>query len=101
MMEKKYEWEFEPDYFEIELHGYPCKIRRVLKSGGHLCGYVYIPMDHKALSIDDDGNRPLIDGLYVYGGVTWTRVADDGSSFCVGFDCLGWLRKFYLCRMRT
>ena len=91
------EWVEEPDLVLWKYKGVECRIRRTahvpeadkitqdeLKSflifGGHLCGYISIPLDHpwvdKETEIDCD----------VHGGCTWNSVEKDGKRW-VGFDC--------------
>ncbi len=79
------EWVNEKDEITFLYREYECRIIRVFYEnrkvfGGHLCGYIKIPENHKfyAKHYDD------ID-LSVHGGLTYSAMEENG--FWIGFDC--------------
>ena len=83
------EWVKEPDLIEFEHQGIQCKIKRmyvqepyskeVCVFGGHLCGYVAIPIDHPYYQ------KPYDDmNIGVHGGLTFGECSD---KHWIGFDC--------------
>lgn len=69
-------WLTEPDFEQWTHEGMKCEVRRN-RLMGHLCGYVYLPDEHKlrGVSINE------LSSIDVHGGVTFF----DGEK--AGFDC--------------
>src|SRR6266852_4741278 len=84
------EWVEEPDEVTFEHMGFACRVIRVAQQepyikevcvfGGHLCGYVNIPVNHPMFSKKYDE----ID-VDVHGGLTWSEMEKGG--YWIGFDC--------------
>lgn len=103
-------WVNEPDLLEFEIDGIKCRINRVVHVpdgdveayldaleefrnvcpvfaetgpfGGHLCGYVRLPLDSPLSDVDGYENL----ALSVHGGLTWEEIDEEGYHW-VGFDC--------------
>lgn len=80
------EWIEEPDEIEWEYKGIKCGIVRNCRpegdkcSGlGHLCGYIYLRIDHPWAKQEEEIE------CHIHGGITFYSVEDD--SFIIGFDC--------------
>lgn len=84
-------WVEEPDIVYFEYKGIPCLIDR--KDHGALCGYIFIPIDHKYANEDE------WEKLRVHGGVTWSGARTPSDTlpggdlqgktfFVIGFDCI-------------
>lgn len=82
------EWVEEEDLVYWEYKGIKCKVQRVAFAdrsghmfGGHLCGYIQIPLDHPWASSD-----PYKIDCSVHGGITYGKKEGDGN-YWIGFDC--------------
>lgn len=84
------QWVEEPDCVTFESGGYECIIRRVSMEdgmpedryvfGGHLCGYLKLPIDHPWAKTS---MMELHSG--VHGGITFSDGNDE--EWLIGFDC--------------
>lgn len=84
------EWVNEPDLVKFEYKGIECKIIRIHGYegkdnehlyGGHLCGYVCIPEDHKYYNVSYFDIE-----INAHGGLTFSDFVD-GNKYWIGFDC--------------
>ena len=105
------EWIEEPDQVNFEYEEIKCKIKRIFFPdgrkqedgtyhifGGHLCGYISIPKNHKFF-----GKNFYDIEIEVHGGLTYANIEED--EFWIGFDCahsmdyvpsMEFLRKKYI-----
>lgn len=81
------EWIEEPDEVEWEYKGIKCEIHRNcrIEGGrctgmGHLCGYIYLPLDHPWANKEEEEIE-----CDIHGGLTY-HSQEDGF-FEIGFDC--------------
>lgn len=85
------EWIEEPDEVKFTYKNYKCLIRRIAVPepyatdlcmfGGHLCGYVEIPISHYCFN--KNYNEINID---VHGGLTYSEM-NEKNEYWIGFDC--------------
>lgn len=82
------EWVDEPDYAEFISNGLNCRIRRVYIAedkqqnhvfGGHLCGYVQLPLNMYMTWDEAD------DLFKIHGGITYCE--EEEGHLWIGFDC--------------
>lgn len=89
-MSKKKPWLIEPDYLNYKDRGFDCLILR--GPSGSLCGYVGIPVKHRACQ------QEIQNDLEVHGGITFSRRGENNSHHYlktdsgrtihwIGFDC--------------
>ena len=84
------EWVEEPDEVVFCYKGFNCKVVRVFVKepfcedihyfGGHLCGYLDIPLTHKY-----SGKDTYDVDVDCHGGVTYSK--QENEKWCIGFDC--------------
>lgn len=83
-------WQDEPDVFiyRDEYSGYRCEIQRSVSSG-HLCGYVFVPLDHPFIVKRLADGRSLFDNPFeVHGGISYLKKSSSHNDvYIIGFDC--------------
>lgn len=83
----------EADKVEFHAFGFKCEVRRT--DMGHLCGYVYIPVEHVAYGVhysydyEDENAMTCVADLDVHGGITYSDMDDRDNPvmWVIGFDC--------------